>query len=77
MQKPVYCNNAYASILPTSMLHHNHHLHFISSFPGKCGLAGSPDFFTCSIISCLIKIQIGLTYLLSAYPSSPGKEAIG
>jgi len=27
------------------------------------------------IISCLIKIQIGLTFVVPAYPSCPGKEA--
>jgi len=26
-------------------------------------------------ISCFIKIQIGLTFLVLAYPGSPGKEA--
>jgi len=28
------------------------------------------------IISCFIKIQIGLTYLVPAYPGCPGKEAV-
>jgi len=28
------------------------------------------------IISCLIKIQIGLTFLVPAYPGCPGKEAV-
>ena len=28
------------------------------------------------IISCFIKIQIGLTFLIPAYPGCPGKEAI-
>jgi len=28
-----------------------------------------------SIISCFIKIQIGLTFLVPAYPGLPGKEA--
>jgi len=28
------------------------------------------------IISCFIKIQIGLTFLAPAYPGCPGKEAI-
>jgi len=28
------------------------------------------------IISCFIKIQIGLTFLMPAYPGCPGKEAI-
>jgi len=27
------------------------------------------------IISCVIKIQIGLTFLMPAYPGCPGKEA--
>jgi len=29
-----------------------------------------------SIIFCFIKIQIGLTFLLTAYPGCPGKEAV-
>jgi len=28
------------------------------------------------IISCLIKIQAGLTFLVLAYPSCPGKESV-
>jgi len=28
------------------------------------------------IISCFIKIQIGLTFLVSAYPGCSGKEAV-
>jgi len=28
------------------------------------------------IISCIIKIQIGLTFLVLAYPGYPGKEAV-
>jgi len=28
------------------------------------------------IISCFIKIQIGLTFLMPAYPGCPGKETI-
>jgi len=28
------------------------------------------------IISCFIKIQIGITFLVLAYPDCPGKEAI-
>jgi len=28
------------------------------------------------IISCFIKIQIGLTFLVPAYPGCPGKEAV-
>jgi len=28
------------------------------------------------IISCFIKIQIGLTVLVLAYPGCPGKEAV-
>jgi len=27
-------------------------------------------------VSCFIKIQIGLTFLVPAYPGCPGKEAI-
>jgi len=29
----------------------------------------------CTMISCFIKIQIGLTFLVPAYPGCPGKEA--
>jgi len=29
-----------------------------------------------SIVSCFIKIQIGLTFLLPAYQGCPGKEAV-
>jgi len=28
------------------------------------------------IVSCFIKIQIGLTFLMPAYPGCPGKEAV-
>ena len=28
------------------------------------------------VISCIVKIQIGLTFLVPAYPSCPGKEAV-
>ena len=28
------------------------------------------------IISCFIKIQIGLTFLVPAYPGCPGKESV-
>jgi len=30
----------------------------------------------CRIVSCFIKIQIGLTFLVLAYPECPGKQAV-
>ena len=37
---------------------------------------GPADAIAHPIISCFIKIQIGLTFLVPAYPGCPGKEAI-
>ena len=37
---------------------------------------GPADATAIPIVSCFIKIQIGLTYLVLAYPGCPGKEAI-
>ena len=37
---------------------------------------GPADATANPIISCFIKIQIGLTFLVPAYPDCPGKEAV-
>jgi len=48
-----------------------------------CLQQGAKWFALCSswcdchhVISCFIKIQIGLTFLVPAYPDCPGKEAV-
>jgi len=33
-------------------------------------------WYPCQLISCFIKIQIGLTFLVVAYPDCPGKETV-
>ena len=43
---------------------------------GANDLHGPADATATPIISWFIEIQIGLTFLMLAYPSCPGKDAI-
>jgi len=45
---------------------------------GRCKLLahGAADATAAPVISCFVKIQIGLTFLMPAYPSCPGKKPL-
>jgi len=42
----------------------------------RCKWLAWSSWCHCHIVSCFIKIQTGLTFLVPAYPGCPGKEAI-